>query len=162
MIRTRKMALWAVAVGLFSVLPLEAQPGGRGGRGGFGGGISPGQVFGLLAFDEKFNVTDEQLLALRGTLRPLHGEQQQAMAAMFGGEVDWQSMRETMREMQMEMRSKVMGALSETLKEEQIEALKTHMKEQQEQMRSRFGGGGRGPRGGGGGGGGGGRGGDGF
>ena len=51
----------------------------------------------------------------------------------------------------MEMRSKVMAALSETLEEEQIEALKTHMKEQQEQMRSRFGGRGRGPRGGGGG-----------
>ena len=153
---TRKLALWALAFGVLSVLPLEAQPGGRGGR---GGGISPGQVFGLLAFDEKFNVTDQQLLALRGALRPLHGEQQQAMAEMFSGEVDWQSMRETMREMQMEMRSKVMAALSETLEEEQIEALKTHMKEQQEQMRSRFGGRGRGPRGGGGGGGGGG---DGF
>ena len=69
---TRKLALWALAFGVLSVLPLEAQPGGR------GGGISPGQVFGLLAFDEKFNVTDQQLLALRGALRPLHGEQQQA------------------------------------------------------------------------------------
>ena len=147
MIGTRKLALWAVVFGSLSILPLEAQPGGRGGRGGFGGGISPGQVFGLLAFDEKFNVTDEQLLALRDALKPLHGEQQQAMAEMFSGEVDWQSMRETMREMQMKMRSNVMAVLSETLEKEQIELLKTHMKEQQEQMRSRFGGRGRGPRG---------------
>ena len=146
---TRKLALWTVVFGLLSILPLEAQPGGRGGRGGFGGGISPGQVFGLLAFDEKFNVTDEQLLALRDALKPLHGEQQQALADMFSGEVDWQSMRETMREMQMKMRSNVMVVLSETLEKEQIELLKTHMKEQQEQMRSRFGGRGRGPRGGG-------------
>lgn len=146
MIGTRKLALWAVVFSLSSILPLEAQPGGRG---GFGGGISPGQVFGLLAFDEKFNVTDEQLLALRDALKPLHGEQQQALAEMFSGEVDWQSMRETMREMQMKMRSNVMVVLSETLEKEQIELLKTHMKEQQEQMRSRFGGRGRGPRGGG-------------
>ena len=31
---TRKLALWALAFGVLSVLPLEAQPGGRGGRGG--------------------------------------------------------------------------------------------------------------------------------
>ena len=53
----------------------------------------------------------------------------------------------------MEIRGKVMTALTETLSEEQIEVLKTHMQEQQERRRN-FGGRG-GPRGGGGGGGGG-------
>jgi Spy/CpxP family protein refolding chaperone len=96
------------------------------------------------------------LLALRGGLQPLYVEQQQAMEDLFSGEVDFQELRETMREMQMEMRTKIMGSLSEVLDEEQIETLKAHMKEQQER-RSRFGGGGGprggGPRGGGGGGG---------
>jgi hypothetical protein len=155
MLRTRKLAFWAVAFGLLSVLSIEAQPGGGGGggrgRGGFGRGMSPDQIFGLLAFNEKFNVTDEQLLELRGGLQPLYVEQQQAMEDLFSGEVDFQELRETMREMQMEMRIKIMGSLSEVLDEEQIETLKAHMKEQQER-RSRFGGGG-GPRGGGGGGG---------
>ena len=157
MLRMRKLAFWAVAFGLLSVLPIEAQPGGGGGgRGGFGRGMSPGQIFGLLAFDEKFNVTDEQLLELRGGLQPLYAEQQQTMEDLFSGEVDFQALRETMREMQLEMRTKIMGALSEVLSEKQIETLKLHMKEQQER-RGRFGGGG--PRRGGGGGGGGG---DGF
>ena len=61
--RIRKMALWIVAICLSSTVALEAQPGGR--RGGSGGGVSPEQVFSLLAFDEKFKVTDQQLLALR-------------------------------------------------------------------------------------------------
>ena len=153
MIRMRNIALGAVALALFSVLPIEAQPGGSGGgggRGGFGrgGGMSPDQVFGLLAFDDKFNITGKQLLELRDSLKPLSIEQREAMAGMFSGDVDFQAVRETMREMQMEMRAKLMGALKETLDEEQLETLKGHMKEQQERRRN-FGGG-RGPRSGGG------------
>ena len=110
--------------------------------------MSPDQIFGLLAFNDQFGVTDKQLLKLRGNLQPLYVEQQKAMEGMFSGEVDFRALRETMREMQMEMRGKIMGALSEVLEEEQIEGLKTHMKEQQERMRNRFRGGG--PRGGGG------------
>jgi len=153
MIRMRYIALGAVALALFSVLPIEAQPGGSGGgRGGFGrGGMSPDQVFGLLAFHDKFNVTGKQLLELRISLKPLSVEQRETMAKMFSGDVDFQAVRETMREMQMEMRAKLMGALTETLDEEQIETLKEHIKEQQERRRN-FGGG-RGPRSGGDGGG---------
>jgi len=143
------LTIWLLAFGLLSDLPVGAQPGGGGrGRGGFGGGMSPDQIFGLLAFNDQFGVTDKQLLKLRGNLQPLYVEQQKAMEAMFSGEVDFRALRETMREMQMEMRGKIMSALSEVLEEEQIEALKTHMKEQQERMRNRFRGGG--PRGGGG------------
>ena len=150
MIRMLYIALGAVALALFSVLPIEAQPGGSGGgRGGFGrGGMSPDQVFGLLAFDDKFKVTGKQLLELRSSLKPLSIEQREAMAGMFSGDVDFQAVRETMREMQMEMRAKLMGALKETLDEEQLETLKEHMKEQQERRRN-FGGG-SGPRSGGG------------
>ena len=152
MMRTRKLALWALVVSVFAALPLAAQPGGGGGgRGGFGGGMSPDQIFGLLAFNDKFEVTDEQLLSLRGGLKELYVEQQQMFAEMFSGEVDFQAMRETMREARMEMRTEIMGVLSEVLAEEQIETLKKHMQEQQQRRRN-FGGGG-GPRGGGGGGG---------
>ncbi len=152
MTRIRKSAFWALGIGLLGVLPLEAQPGG-GGR----GGMSPDQIFGLLAFEEKFNVTDEQVLALRTSLKPLYAKRQQAMAKMFSGEVDFRSMRETMREMQMEIQTKIMGVLTEVLEKEQVEALKAHMQEQQERRRNFGGRGGPrgGPRGGGGGGGGG-------
>ncbi len=150
MIRMRRLALWAIAFALLGALQVEAQPG----RGGRGGGMAPDQVFGMLAFHDKFNVTDEQLLELRASFKPLSVEQREAMAAMLSGDVDWQAMRETMREMQMEMRGKIMGALTETLDEEQIKTLKEHMKAQQERRRN-FGGGrgSRGPRGGGDGGG---------
>ena len=154
--RIRKSAFWALGIGLLSILPLEAQPGGSGrGSGRGGGGMSPDQIFGLLAFEEKFNVTDEQLLALRGSLKPLYAERQQMMSELFSGEGDFRALRETLREKQIEIRGKVMTALTETLSEEQIEVLKTHMQEQQERRRNFGGRGGPrggGPRGGGGGG----------
>ena len=146
----RKITLWIVAIGLSSVSVLEAQPGGR--RGGMGGGIAPEQIFSLLAFDEKFNVTDKQLIALRQALRPLFVEQRQMMAEMFSGEVDFRAMREKMREHQTKMRDKIMAALATALDAEQIEALKTHLQQaQRQQQRQRGGprGGGDGPQGGG-------------
>ena len=150
----RKVALWIVAIGLSSVSVLEAQPGGR--RGGMGGGIAPEQIFSLLAFDEKFNVTDKQLIALRQALKPLFVEQRQMMAEMFsggrGGETDFRALREKMREQQSKMREKIMAALATALDAEQIEALKTHLQQaQRQQQRQRGGprGGGDGPQGGG-------------
>ena len=153
--RIRKMALWIVAIGLSSAVALEAQPGGR--RGGSGGGVSPEQVFSLLAFDEKFNVTDKQLIALRQALKPLFVEQRQMMAEMFssgsrGGETDFRALREKMREQQSKMREKMMAALTTALDAEQIEALKAHLQQaQRQQQRQRGGprGGGEGPQGGG-------------
>ena len=146
----RKMALWIVAICLSSAVALEAQPGGR--RGGMGGGIAPEQIFSLLAFDEKFNVTDKQLVALRQALKPLFVEQRQMMAEMFSGEVDFRAMREKMREHQTKMRDKIMAALATALDAEQIEALKAHLQQaQRQQQRQRGGprGGGDGPQGGG-------------
>ncbi len=146
----RKVALWVVAIGLSSAAVLEAQPGGR--RGGMGGGMAPEQIFALLAFDEKFNVTDEQVLALRQALRPLYVEQQQMLAEMFSGEVDFRAMREKMRQQQTKMRDKIMAALAAALDAEQIGALKAHLQqEQRQQQRQRGGprGGGDGPQGGG-------------
>ena len=150
----RKISLWVVAVCLSSAVALEAQPGGR--RGGMGGGIAPEQIFSLLAFDEKFNVTDKQLIALRQALKPLFVEQRQMMAEMFsggrGGETDFRALREKMREQQSKMREKIMAALATALDAEQIEALKTHLQQaQRQQQRQRGGprGGGDGPQGGG-------------
>ena len=151
--RIRKMALWIVAICLSSAVALEAQPGGR--RGGSGGGVSPEQVFSLLAFDEKFNVTDKQLIALRQGLKPLFVEQRQMMAEMFSGgrgETDFRALREKMREQQSKMREKMMAALATALDAEQIEALKAHLQQaQRQQQRQRGGprGGGDGPQGGG-------------
>ena len=151
----RKMTVWTVAVCLASTVALEAQPGGR--RGGMGGGIAPEQIFSLLAFEEKFNVTDKQLVALREVLKPLFVEQQQMMAEMFssarrGGETDFRALREKMREQQSKMREQMVAALATALDDEQIEALKAHLQQaQRQQQRQRGGprGGGDGPQGGG-------------
>ena len=142
----RKVALWTVAICLSSVVVLEAQPGSR--RGGMGGGMAPEQVFSLLAFDEKFSVTDKQVIALRQALKPLYVEQQQMLAEMFSGEVDFRAMREKMREQQTKMREKIITALATALDAEQIEALKAHLQQAQRQ-RGGPRGGGDGPRGGG-------------
>ena len=150
----RKMAIWIVAICLSSTVALEAQPGGR--RGGTGGGVSPEQVFSLLAFDEKFNVTDKQLVALREVLKPLYVEQRQMMAEMFsggrGGETDFRALREKMREQQSKMREQMMAGLAAALDAEQIEALRAHLQQQQRQQQRQRGGprgGGDGPQGGG-------------
>ena len=150
----RKMAMWIVAICLSSAVALEAQPGGR--RGGMGGGIAPEQIFSLLAFDEKFKVTDKQVLALRQALKPLFVEQRQMMAEMFsgarGGETDFRALREKMREQQAKMRDKIMAALATALDAEQVEALKAHLQQQQRQQQRQRGGprgGGEGPQGGG-------------
>ena len=145
----RKLALWIVAICLASTVALEAQPGGR--RGGSGGGIAPEQIFSLLAFDEKFNVTDKQLVALREALKPLFVEQRQMMAEMFsggrGGDTDFRALREKMREQQGKMREQIMAALATALDAEQVEALKEHLQQAQRQQQRQRGG----PRGGGGG-----------
>jgi len=151
--RINKIVCAIVAGCMLAALPAVAQPGGGGGgRGGFGGGIAPGQILGLLAFDDKFEVTDEQLIALRSSLKEIYVKQQEERAEMSsGGGGDWQAMREKMRESQIAMRSEVMSKLSEVLSEDQVEMLKTHRQEQEER-RGQLGGG-RGGRGGGGGGG---------
>lgn len=134
--RMRTLAVWTATICLSGVGVLEAQPGGRRGgmSGGMGSGVSPEQVFSLLAFDEKLNVTDKQLIALREALRPLYAERRQMMAEMFGGARgsgarDFQAMREAFREQQSEMADKIMGALATALTGEQIEALRAQLQQ---------------------------------
>ena len=136
----RKVVLWIVAISVSSAAVLEAQPGGR--RGGMGGGIVPEQIFVLLAIDEKFKVTDKQLPALRQALTPLYVEQQQMLAEMFSGEVDFRAMREKMREQQTKMRDKITTALATALDAEQIEALKAHLQQEHSSSASAVGRGG--------------------
>ncbi len=152
--RMNKVVLGVVVGCVLASLPALAQPGGGGGRGGGGGGIAPEQVLALLAFDDQFAVTDKQLIALRSSLKETYVKQQEMMEEMSSGDIDWQAMREKMRESQTALRSEVMAKVSAVLSAEQVEKLKTHMQELQER-RGQFGGGGGGPRGGGGGGGGG-------
>lgn len=130
---------------LFTALPLLAQPGGdrpgRGFGGGMGRGMSPDQLLGLLALDEKFALTDEQLTQLRAKLKGSYAKQRDMMEEMFSGDGDFESMRENMAA----LREEVMQATSEVLDEDQGARLEAHM----EEMRSRVGrfGGGRGGRG---------------
>lgn len=133
MARVRGSMVMAL-VGLMVALPALAQPGG-GGRGG-GGRMSPEQILGLLAFEEKFNVTDEQLIKLRSSLKEVYGKQQEMVQAMRSGEADFSEMREKM----MAMRGEMLAKTSAVLDDKQIEALKKHMQE----MQSRRGRGGRG------------------
>lgn len=134
--RMRTLAVWTATICLSGVGALEAQPGGRRGgmSTGMGFGVSPEQVFSLLAFDEKLNVTDKQLIALREALKPLYVEQREMMAGMFSGAGgsgvrDFQAMREAFREQQSEMRDKIMGALATALTGEQIEGLKAQLQQ---------------------------------
>ncbi len=131
---TRKLALWVVVVGLASGVVLQAQPRGPS---GMGGGTAPEQILGLLAIDEKFNVTDKQLLALREALKPIYVERQKMLAEMFSGGTDFRAMRQKMRDQQAKMRDQIMAALATSLGDEQIEALKAHLQQQQQGPRSR-------------------------
>ena len=156
--RIRPLAVWTATICLSGVGVLESQPGGRRGgmSGGMGSGVSPEQVFSLLAFDEKLNVSDKQLIALREVLKPLYVEQREMMAEMFGGAGgsgvrDFQAMREALREQQGEMRDKIMGALATALTGKQIEGLKARLQQGQWQRGGPRGGSprGGGPQGGG-------------
>ena len=119
--RIRRMAVWTVTICLSGVAGLEAQPGGlRFTGGGTGVGVSPEQVFVWLAFDEKLNVTDKQLIALREVFKPLYVEQRLMRAEVRSaerdpGERDFRAMRQQMREQQSEMRDKIMGAVATAL-----------------------------------------------
>ena len=132
--RIRNLAVWTATLCLSVVGVLEAQPGGwRGGPSGrTEAGVSPAQVFSLLAFDEKLNVTDKQLVALREVLKPLYVQQRQLMEEMFSGPGgpgarDFQAMRQELRQQQEEMGDRIMGALATALTGEQIDALKAQL-----------------------------------
>ena len=104
---------------------VEAQPGGgRGGRGG--GGVSPSQILGILAFDQQAAVTDEQLVKLREVLMPVNTKQRELMASVRSGERDFQDVREDM----MALRAEVLKAVSGVLSESQVEILKQRMQRQ--------------------------------
>ncbi len=129
-----KAAACAAAICLSTVAVLESQP--PGGPGFPGGGMvhtiqkaaaaSPDQVFAMLAFDEKFSVTDEQLPGLREALGPLYFEQRQSLAqlSLGGGGGNPQAMVQALVQQQIKMRDKVLAAVSKTLTADQVAALK--------------------------------------
>ena len=142
----RKAAAWTAAICLSTVAVLESQPPGGPGSGFPGGGMvstsvmqaagaSPDQVFALLAFDEKFNLTDEQLPGLREALRPLYLEQRQALAQLLlgaaaaGGGGNPQAMVQALVQQQSKMRDKVLAAVDETLTDDQMAALKAALQQ---------------------------------
>lgn len=130
----RKAAACAASICLSTVAVLESQP--PGGPGFPGGGMvhtiqkaaaaSPDQVFSMLAFDEKFNVTDEQLPGLREALRPLYFEQRQSLGQLMlgAGAGNPQAMVQALAQQQSKMRDKVLAAVSKTLTADQVTALK--------------------------------------
>ena len=132
--RIRNLAVWTAVLCLSGAGALEAQPGGRRGgmSGGMGFGVSPERVFSLLAFEEKLNVSDKQLIAVREVLKPLYVEQRRMMAEMLGGARgpgarDFQAIREQFQERQNKMRDKIMDALATALTRKQIEYLTAHL-----------------------------------
>ena len=124
--RIRRMTVWTIPICLAAALVLEAQPGGRRGgmSGGMGGVVAPEQLFSLLAFEERFNVTDKQLLALRAALKPVYVERREMMAEIRRGEHDSQAMRQEIRPRQREMRDRMMGALATALDARQMDRLR--------------------------------------
>ena len=135
------LTLMAAALTLDAVI---AQPGGGGRRRG-GGGINAQQILGILAFDAESNVTDEQLVQLRNTLRPVHQKQQDLMRSVRSGERDFQDVREDL----MALRGDFLDAVSSVLTTAQVDRLKEQMQRQANRGGGR---GGWGQRGGGGGG----------
>ena len=129
----RKAAAWTAAICLSTVAVLESQPPGRPGFPGGGMVVaSPDQVFAMLAFDEKFNLTDEQLPGLREALRPLYLEQRQALAQLLlggGGGGNPQAMVQALVQQQSKMRDKVLAAVDETLTDDQMSALKAALQQ---------------------------------
>ena len=59
------------------------------------------------------------------------------LAEMFSGGTDFRAMRQKMRDQQAKMRDQIMAALATSLGDEQIEALKAHLQQQQQGPRSR-------------------------
>lgn len=120
---------------------LLAQPGGGRGRRGGGGGMGAPQILGMLAFDAESNVTDDQLVKLRGALMPVHQKQQDLMRSVRSGERDFQDVREDM----MALRNAYLEAVSTVLSPAQVERLKSQMQRQgQRGQRGQRGGGQRG------------------
>ena len=143
---------------LSSVLPIQAQPGGRGGmrgmRGMGGGGVE--QILSYLAFDEKISVNDEQLIKLRNVLKETHTYQQQMQktirAEMEANDGNFDGVREKMMEMRAEMEkvnASMQKNIAAVLDKDQHELFQTHMKAMEERRgRGRGDRGGRGGRGG--------------
>ncbi len=124
--RRSRLVLSLLVIAL-AATAVEAQPGaGRGGGGGRGGGVGPEQILGIMAFDERAAVTNEQLLKLRDALKPILVKQRELMASVRSGERDYQDVREEM----MTLREEVLEAVSSVLSEGQVEILKQRMQRQ--------------------------------
>ncbi len=139
-----RIGCFALAIGLFASLSVEAQPrgGGRGGGGRGGRGrmmaarfVPVEQTLGFLAFDKKIGLADDQLLKVRNELKTVHKKRAELMEGMQGGEGDREAMMEQVRALRGEMLDK----LTSLLTAEQNKTLDEYM----ERMRNFGGRGGR-------------------
>ena len=148
--RSGQMLLAIALIMAFSV-ESYAQRGRGGGRGGRGGSmlrmmLPVEQTLGYLAFDDKIDLKDDQLLNIRTGLRTIHVKRTALAEEMRDGG-DREALMEKFRGLREEMLASVKSALNES----QNELLDKYLKRIQEarQRRGGGGGGGRGPRGGG-------------
>ena len=133
---TLRLASGLLALNLLLVLPAASQPPGMGGGGMMGPrGMMPAQLLGFVAFDEETARYDDQLVKLRTALKETHKKQQDMMEEMFSGEVDFQEVRQQMRQRMMELSKETREKAAGVLDEEQVERLKAHMDEMQSRMR---------------------------
>ena len=118
--RTFRAALAATFLLLVGAMAwAQPQRGGQGmpgGRMGGGMGMPVEMVLGQLALDPRIELSDEQLLQLRASLRDLYQEQAQMREDTRSGDVDFRQMREIMAG----FREDLTAALSAVLTEDQL------------------------------------------
>ncbi len=130
MTRTLRLAA-AAALLLFAASLVWAQPGGGQRRPGGAMGMGAGAILGYLALDPDIGLSNEQLIALRESLRPAYLEQMELREDLQSGAVDFRDLGETMAD----QRKAVMERIAEVLTEDQQKTMDDRM----EEMRSRAG-----------------------
>lgn len=116
----------ALGIGL-TASSIIAQPGDWGGR-SMGGGLSVEQVLGMLAFDDQYAVTDEQLIQMRAGFKKIYAKRQDLMDDMNSGG-DRRAMREAIREHMQSARTEVMATLEDVLNKDQLDAFNRQIQE---------------------------------
>ena len=130
--RKLQSAICILVLALLIAGPALAQPqqGQRlGSASTMGRGSSAEQLLGTLAFDEKIDVTDDQLLKLRSALKMIYGKQQDMAKKLRGGSRE--GMRDRMMAMRTEMmalRTEMMETVETVLNEKQLKQLKEKIK----------------------------------
>jgi len=135
--RTFRAALAATFLLLVGAMAwAQPQRGGQGmpgGRMGGGMGMPVEMVLGQLALDPEIELSDEQLLQLRASLRDLYQEQAQMREDTRSGDVDFRQMREIMAG----FREDLTAALSAVLTEDQLGKYEEAVKNARQSMGQR-------------------------